>query len=369
MNIFKSFQYSSRNNNFTIGAILLCYIILNCFIVGFSLEHVLFIILIQIFIVFIAISNIGSWILRVIYKAQKVKDNHHLIELFEEVYEEVKEKFPNCPNNIELYYDRDMTVNAYAVGSNTIAITKGSVESLNDDQIKGILAHEFGHIVHKDTTIPLVLLIGNGIFLFFFLLLRISLVIYSVITVIVNGEEGESRSKFVNTIVNLLISVFLFVLNAVLLINQRKNEYKADYFAFELDYGEELLNALKLLDRLDLSGNRSLLDKIKASHPYTTDRIYQLEKVLNDENHEPIEPRTVNKSLLFHIFTVLGIGVFLLTIGIMIKSQTSKGICDYCGIYYDNLKRFSYDGEASHYNICEECYEDAENNIIDLGIL
>lgn len=45
-----------------------------------------------------------------------------------------------------------------------------------------------------------------------------------------------------------------------------------------------------------------------------------------------------------------------------------EGICDYCNSE-GNVKRFSYEEDASYYELCDECYERAEKDEIDLGSL
>ena len=44
-----------------------------------------------------------------------------------------------------------MYVNAFAIGRNTIAVTMGAIETFSSDELKGIIAHEFGHLSNGDT--------------------------------------------------------------------------------------------------------------------------------------------------------------------------------------------------------------------------
>jgi len=372
MNLLKSFKYISKNNMITMGVMILCYILFDCWLFHSDLQSLVVMILLQLGFVFVAISPIGSWILRTVYKTQKISPNHPVTELFEEVYDEVKENFPNCPRDVKLYFDRDMNVNAYAIGSDTITITRGAVESLNSDQIKGILGHEFGHLVHKDTSISLVFLIGNGIFLIFYALLRLAQIIFSFMGSIMDSakENDEEKiygvfAKLINKLIYLFVTAFFFVLNGILAINERKNEYRADYFAYEVNYGEELLSALKILDKMDLSGNRSLIDRIKASHPYTSDRIVEMEKAINGELQQTNEP--FNFKALVPVLAVIGVAVVLF-FGIRQLAKPKDGECAYCW-YYGELKRFSYSGDATYYDVCPTCYEEAENGIIDLSVI
>jgi len=283
MKFFTSFRYITQNNIKLITIIFLIYLIWDGLIFGAEADTFLAVILFQLILALISISSVGSFVLRFIYGVQDLSENHRAFELFDEVYENVKEKFPDCPNDIKIYLDRDMTVNAYAIGNNTIVVNRGTLETLNDDHIRGILAHEFGHLIHKDTSIPLFLLIGNMICLIYFAVLKLFEWITKIILFILPNQSGmyQYLTTGVQKVINLGIQAILFIIQGVILINQRKNEFQSDSFAYEIDYGDDLLGALRILDKMDLSGNRGILERIKASHPYITDRIMKLENLMS----------------------------------------------------------------------------------------
>jgi Zn-dependent protease with chaperone function len=76
------------------------------------------------------------------------------------------------------------------------------------------------------------------------------------------------------------IGLFIIVqlIQILVMINQRKNEYQADDFACANGYGEDLLETLYILKDIDLGGNLSLLARLKCSHPHLGDRILRLEE-------------------------------------------------------------------------------------------
>jgi len=76
----------------------------------------------------------------------------------------------------------------------------------------------------------------------------------------------------------------MFIMNAVVAINSRKSEYRADRYAFELGYGEELVEAFYVLEKIQLGDNRKLIKKMTASHPRLTARIGKLEELIDGEN-------------------------------------------------------------------------------------
>ncbi len=135
----------SINNIIFILLMIIAYIFLDC-LIGFQSSDLLTVILFQLVIIGIAISPIGEFVLRFIYGAKAIKtnkDKERILPLFNDVYDTIKEKSNFRNNKIKLYIDNSMSVNAYAMGTRTIVITKGAMESLPDNQIKGILAHEF----------------------------------------------------------------------------------------------------------------------------------------------------------------------------------------------------------------------------------
>jgi len=54
-----------------------------------------------------------------------------------------------------------MTINAFAFGKSTLVLTRGSLELLNDDCLKGLIVHEFGHFSHRDTEAILLTTVSN----------------------------------------------------------------------------------------------------------------------------------------------------------------------------------------------------------------
>ena len=100
-----------------------------------------------------SLSPIGESIIRRKTGAEPVKtlmDRNKLIPIFEEVYASAVEMFPRISRHIQIYVIEDRNVNAFATGRHTIAVTRGAME-LGDNELKGIIAHEFGHLAHGDT--------------------------------------------------------------------------------------------------------------------------------------------------------------------------------------------------------------------------
>lgn len=173
------------------------------------------------------------------------------------------------------------------MGRETVAVTRGAIETFTPDELKGVIAHELGHIANGDTKALLLTVVGNGIFTIIIFLLKIVMFIFDLINLIITR----------NTIIAILIFAIRFVFDIVILaisyigililsINSRSNEYNADEFAYKIGYGGELVEALYLLQKISLPANLSLLEKLKASHPHIADRIGRLEEKLEAEQEE-----------------------------------------------------------------------------------
>lgn len=230
----------------------------------------------------VALSPLGEWILRLINEARKLytrREKDYLIPLFEEIYEDVKQEYPNLPH-MEICIIDSLTVNACAMGRHTIAVTRGAVETFTEDELKGVLLHEIGHIVHGDTKATLLNLIGNGLFSIGVIIIKLALLILDLLLLpLFNETKGITVliTSFIKFIFNILLFAFTLTGNIILSINSRSNEYSADYFAYKMAYGEELISALYLLQKMSLGENMKLVQRMQASHPHIAKRIGKLE--------------------------------------------------------------------------------------------
>lgn len=229
-----------------------------------------------------ALSPLGEWILRLINGVRKLytrREKDYLIPLFEEIYEDAKEEYPNLPD-MEICIIDSLTVNACAMGRHTIAVTRGAVETFTEDELKGVLLHEIGHIIHGDTKATLLNLIGNGLFSIGVIIIKLALLILDLLLIpLFNETKGITVlvTSFIRFILNILLFAFTLTGNIILSINSRSNEYSADYFAYKMAYGEELISALYLLQKMSLGENMKLVQRMQASHPHIAKRIGKLE--------------------------------------------------------------------------------------------
>lgn len=231
----------------------------------------------------IALSPMGEYILRKTEGARRIatsREQEYLLPIFEEVYDNAKEQNPALSNNIELHISDAMYVNAFALGKNTIAVTNGAIETFSAEELKGVIAHEFGHISNGDTKALLLNVVGNGIFGIMIMIAKFFMSLLEVLTSSFESTFGVGVVlMFLRWILDLGVFLFMYIGQIILSINSRQNEYLADKFAYTTAFGEELTEALYLLQKISIPGKLSLSDRIKASHPHLAERIFRLEKM------------------------------------------------------------------------------------------
>jgi len=238
----------------------------------------------------VVFSPLGEKLLRMVEQVRPLevqKEKESLFPIFNEVYEQAKQKNPEL-GHIEMCLIEKMEINACAIGKHTVAVTKGAIETFGEDELKALIAHEIAHIAHGDTTASLYTWVGNGIFTVFILMTRGLVFLIDFIMALATGS-GFARivlicSKFS---FELSIMALMFLMQIVISINSRKNEFRADQYAFELGYGEELVEAFYTLDKINMGGERKLTKKMTASHPRLTVRIGKLEELLDGQGALP----------------------------------------------------------------------------------
>jgi len=230
----------------------------------------------------IAFSPLGEWILKIVNHARPLKTREeidYLMPIFEDVYCNALKLYPSLNKNIKLHIIDDLSINAFAIGRSIIAVNTGMVEAMSEEEIKGILAHEFGHISNGDTKALLLSVVGNGVFSLAFLLIKGILSLLEFILKL-TGTGAHLIFTGIKWVFGVVVFIFMYIGQIILSINSRKNEYRADSFAYDIGNGNNLLEALYLLQKLNMNKKMSLNDKLKSSHPHITDRIQRLENLV-----------------------------------------------------------------------------------------
>lgn len=235
--------------------------------------------------ILIALSPVGEYILRMLEGCkfpQTKQEVEYLMPLFDEVIQEARAENPDLNIGIRIYITDDMYVNAFAIGSQTVAVTRGAIATFSREELKGVIAHELGHMFHGHSKALLIATIGNLIFTIIIfgirLMLNISQLLFTIASKYAsNGWIFVAVSFLFKVLLDIGVLLFMYLGQVILACNSRSNEYQADQFAQEIGYGENLIKALYLLQKTSFHGKLSLSDRLKASHPHLSERIRHLE--------------------------------------------------------------------------------------------
>ena len=190
---------------------------------------------------------------------------------------------------LNLYRNGDARANAVTFGFNTVGITDGMLKQASDEELKGVICHEVGHISHYDFVYQVLLFsmesFGSrclyGIFLIPALVFGI---IGSMVSALVPalGFLGEPAGKFWWGLYKLLHFV-IYGISRIVDVNINKySEYRCDAYAVRYGCGSGLLSFLYRLKRAEeMRGERpTFTEYVMSTHPATEKRIVRLEKLL-----------------------------------------------------------------------------------------
>jgi Zn-dependent protease with chaperone function len=214
-------------------------------------------------------------------------------KLINTLFFEVQQKSP-FKKTVRLWLIEDSGLDAFAIGTRTIAISKGALRILSPGEIKGIMAHELGHLETRDCRIAAAYAMAKklpGFFLrpFDFITSRLKkgfLIILSFVCLLYFvyvqpfSKITHVMPLFIVTLFVLGYPIFLWLANFLWKITSRFREYRQDAFAHSLGFGQELMDALhKITLEADMPVNpyRNLM---RDNHPIIYNRIRRLEKLL-----------------------------------------------------------------------------------------
>ena len=174
----------------------------------------------------------------------------------------------------------DKDLNAFAVGSNNIAVTLPLLSNLRINEIAGILAHEMGHIQNRDTNTAL---LTSTMGSFGNLVIRI----YSYITLILQIISFIPIIGWFTSILSwfFVIQIWLFQflmqlpLHLITMFSSRQDEFEADQYACEIGLGTELYNGLVYITQGE--EQKGFAARILSSHPATKQRLERIRNYVN----------------------------------------------------------------------------------------
>lgn len=211
------------------------------------------------------------------------REKDYLLPLFNDVYEDAKELYSDLPR-IKIFIIDNLSVNAFALGTHTVAVTQGAINTFSIEELQGIIAHEIAHIYYGDTKSKMLNEIGNGLFSIYVLFVDLFLKVLDLFFIDLDDPDTKDTSTLfralflcLRLIINLSVMVTLFLGNVLLSGNERKNELRADRFAHSIGHDEGIKNALYLLQKMSLGENMRFIDRMQQNHPRISKRIETLE--------------------------------------------------------------------------------------------
>ena len=128
-----------------------------------------------------------------------------------------------------VYIIEDNGLNAFATGRSpndaSVALTRGIINKLDDNELQGVIAHEMSHIGNRDIRLDMLLITGVGVTVFAAdVLLRVALQSNNN-----RDENGKAGTGAVLLMVWLAFTVFNVIVSPLLqLAVSRKREFAAD---------------------------------------------------------------------------------------------------------------------------------------------
>ena len=184
-------------------------------------------------------------------------------------------------SDFRLYTAKADNYNAWAIGGNHITVTERLLNEFSEEEIKGILAHEVGHLQNGHSRFGL-LRYGmewfSGIIVY----------VYSVVTLLLAFFRWIPVLGIFIGIVNFFILIQYYFLKIFLQIplwfftqfGSRRNEYAADEYACGLGLGMELAVGLVHLEHIFHSGRRDWFSRLFDDHPDIPSRLERIRKIL-----------------------------------------------------------------------------------------
>jgi len=195
--------------------------------------------------IFVGLMNLGSYwfsdkIVLWMYKAKEAKEKER-----PKLYKIVREvsKLSEMPMP-KVYVIPTNSPNAFATGRNpkhaAVAATEGILKLLNDEELKGVISHEFSHIKNRDILISTIVGTIAGVISYIGMMARFSAIF---------GGRDDGRG---NNLISLLVLGILTPLIATLiqLAISRSREYLADETgAKTIKNGNALADALEKIEK------------------------------------------------------------------------------------------------------------------------
>ncbi len=188
------------------------------------------------------------------------KENMRIYNLVENLCMSVGMKTP------KIYIIEDDSLNAFASGISestyAVSFSRGIINKLNDDELKGVIAHELTHIRNGDVKLLIVSIVFVGIF---------SFIAQAAFRMALHGRRNKNNKAGAIILVVLVLGVIGYLLSILFRFAlSRKREFLADAGAVELTKdSRSLANALRKIteDPLIEAVEREDVAQMFIEHP------------------------------------------------------------------------------------------------------
>ena len=166
-------------------------------------------------------------------------------------------KAANLPKMPEVGVYDSPEVNAFATGpsksNSLVAVSSGLLNSMTEDEVEGVLAHEIAHIANGDmVTMALVQGVVNAFVMFFARIAAFAVQNF----LRGDDDDGEGFSFMINFVLIMVFQIAFGILGSVVVaFFSRYREFRADSGGARLAGREKMVAALKRLQSQFESGN------------------------------------------------------------------------------------------------------------------
>ena len=174
---------------------------------------------------------------------------------------------------------RSTKLNAFFSGvgkTREVVLFDTLMEKLSDDEILSVLAHEFGHMVHKD--VPKLLIQRAFMYLVFAVLL---ILVLSTNRLFTDFNMPINHLGFGLILFTLFLEPIGLILGIITNYLSRKAEYKADAFSADLIDKKHMISALRVLVKENFANlnPHPIYEWIHYSHPKIADRLQAIQNL------------------------------------------------------------------------------------------
>ncbi len=233
------------------------------------------------------VMNIGSYwfsdkIVLAMYHAQPIEeqDNPGLYRIVRELTSEAGLPMPS------IYIIPEETPNAFATGRNpehaAVAVTEGIMRILTPDEIKGVLAHELGHVRNRDILVSSIAATLAGAIMILASMARWAAIFGG------RSSDDDEGGGFIGLIVTAVLAPIAATL--IQLAISRSREYLADETGAHLAHNPEGL--ARALEKLAMASERMPMDaNPSTAHMFIVNPLSGKSFASLFSTHPPIEER------------------------------------------------------------------------------